>query len=148
MQPKAKIMARTWHNAAQLTALRYTCGYCNVLVGPDRGFASQQQGRNQTYIYICSHCSQPTFLDEAGRQFPGVKFGNNVTHLPQQVMQLYDEARGAMSSQAYTPAVLSLPKDSDERSGFAGSKGWRIFRKLCAISRGQGIQSRRTESTG
>jgi len=103
-------MARTWHNAAQLTALRYTCGYCNVLVGPDRGFASQQQGRNQTYIYICSHCSQPTFLDEAGRQFPGVKFGNNVTHLPQQVMQLYDEARGAMSSQAYTPAVLACRK--------------------------------------
>jgi hypothetical protein len=106
-------MARTWTNALQLTSKRYVCSYCNSVVGPDKGIASSehQGGRTvQTFVYLCSHCGQPTYFDEAGRQFPGVKFGNDVKHLPQPIGQLYDEARGAMSSQGYTPAVLACRK--------------------------------------
>jgi len=71
------------------------------------GFSSQAGGRR---IHLCSHCDQPTYFDERERQFPGVRFGNNVKHLPQQIDQLYGEARSAISSQAYTPAVLACRK--------------------------------------
>ena len=102
-------MARTWHNQLTLGSRRYVCGYCSSVVGPDKGTFSQE-GNVQTFIYYCSHCGQPTYFDQDSRQFPGVKFGNPVGHLPVGIEKLYDEARGAMSAQAYTPAVLACRK--------------------------------------
>jgi hypothetical protein len=102
-------MAREWHGEMVLGSKRYVCGYCSSVVGPDKGTYSQEGGV-QTLIYFCSHCGQPTYFDEGGRQFPGVKFGNDVAHLPKGIEQIYGEARGAMSSQAYTPAVLACRK--------------------------------------
>lgn len=89
---------------------RYVCGYCGLVVGPDKGTFSQEQNSPQTYVYFCSHCGQPTYFDENGSQYPGVKFGNDVRHLPKGVDQLYGEARQAMSARAYTPAVLACRK--------------------------------------
>jgi hypothetical protein len=102
-------MARKWHGEIVLNSRRYTCGYCGAVVGPDKGIFSQE-GNYQTFIYFCSHCGQPSYFDEKGNQFPGAKIGGNVAHLPRDIEQLYDEARGAMSSQAYTPAVLACRK--------------------------------------
>jgi uncharacterized protein DUF4145 len=102
-------MARKWHGELVMGSKRYVCGYCGSVVGPDKGTFSQE-GNVQTFIFFCSHCGQPTFFDEKGGQFPGVRFGNDVTHLPKEIEQLYSEARGAMSSQAHTPAVLACRK--------------------------------------
>lgn len=118
-------MGRIWQNAIDLQAKEYVCGYCGKHVGPNKGTFSQDPGRPvQSQIYFCSFCGQPTYFDYDGKQFPGVKFGNVVQHLPKGLEQLYDEhrtsvapirsgrwrARGAMSSQAYTPAVLACRK--------------------------------------
>jgi hypothetical protein len=102
-------MARKWHGEIVMGSKRYVCGYCGSVAGPDKGTFSQE-GNVQTFIYFCSHCGQPTYFDEKGQQFPGVKFGNHVAHLPKEIEQLYGEARAAMSSQAYTPAVLACRK--------------------------------------
>lgn len=102
-------MARKWNGEMTIQARAYVCGYCGLTVGPDKGIFSQE-GNSQTYIFFCSHCSQPTYFDQNGRQYPGVKFGNDVQHLPRDIEQLYGEGRGAMSSQAYTPAVLACRK--------------------------------------
>ncbi len=103
-------MARTWHGEMPLQARRYVCGYCSSVVGPDKAIFSEEPNHRQTFIYFCSHCGQPTYFDEREEQFPGVKFGNDVMHLPREIEQLYGEARGAMSAKAYTPAVLACRK--------------------------------------
>jgi hypothetical protein len=100
----------SWQSELPIGEKVYVCAYCCAKVGPDRGFATSRHPRRQAFIYCCSNCGQPTYFDDQGRQFPGVKFGEPVDHLPQDVAQLYDEARGAMSSQAYTPAVLACRK--------------------------------------
>jgi hypothetical protein len=100
---------RKWQNEIVIPPKRYVCGYCSLTVGPDKGTYGTENNV-QTFLYFCSHCGQPTYFDEQQRQFPGVKFGNNVSHLPKEIEQLYGEARGAMSAQAYTPAVLACRK--------------------------------------
>jgi DNA-directed RNA polymerase subunit RPC12/RpoP len=101
-----------WQGEILVAPRIYKCGYCSATVGPDKGtFAVPDvNSGNQIYLYFCSSCGQPTYFDLSGKQFPGVKFGNRVNHLPKDIEQLYDEARGAMSSQAYTPAVLACRK--------------------------------------
>ena len=104
-------MARTWQNELQIPPSRYVCGYCGLTVGPNRGFTGTDHDKAlQLFIYDCSNCGQPTYFDGKGQQFPGVKFGNVVSHLPGEIEQLYGEARGAMSAQAFTPAVLACRK--------------------------------------
>lgn len=99
-----------WQGASVIVSKRYVCGYCRLVVGPDKGISDQISNVAIRYVYFCSHCGQPTYFNEGGLQFPGVRFGNDVAHLPQSIEQLYGEARGAMSSQAYTPAVLACRK--------------------------------------
>jgi Domain of unknown function (DUF4145) len=103
----AEIQWQTPHN---IRSKIYVCGYCSATVGPDKGNQTVTHPRIQVFYYFCSNCGQPTYFDDQGRQFPGVKFGNPVKHLPNDIERLYDEARSAMSSQAYTPAVLACRK--------------------------------------
>jgi hypothetical protein len=57
-------------------------------------------------IYVCSHCDRPTYFDPYGAPLPGVSFGESVTHLPQNIEALYNEARRCTSAAAYTASVL------------------------------------------
>jgi hypothetical protein len=99
-----------WMNELKIQGRVYVCAYCSAKVGPDKGLATSSHPRKQLFLYFCSFCGQPTYFDENGRQFPGVRFGEPVSHLPTDIAQLYDEARGALSAQAYTPAVLACRK--------------------------------------
>jgi hypothetical protein len=103
----------TWIGQSQVVPKVYVCGYCGATVGPDKGVSATPNAHQpgvQIYTYFCSNCGQPTYFDLDRKQYPGIKFGNPVSHLPKGIEQLYDEARGAMSSQAYTPAVLACRK--------------------------------------
>lgn len=62
------------------------------------------------YIYICHHCSRPTYFGEAGEQIPGAVYGSKVKHVPQEVDNLYDEARNCTACNAYTGSVLCSRK--------------------------------------
>jgi hypothetical protein len=99
-----------WMNQLPVTPRKYVCGYCTSTVGPDKGLATSNHPVRQLFLYICSNCAQPTFFDVDDKQFPGVKYGGDVKHLPVEVGTLYDEARSCMSSLAYTPAVLACRK--------------------------------------
>jgi hypothetical protein len=101
---------RTWQSATLITEKIYVCGYCEATVGPDKGTYTTTFPRVTEFLYFCSNCGKPTYFDAEENQYPGVKFGNPVLHLPKGIEQLYDEARSATSSQAYTPAVLACRK--------------------------------------
>lgn len=96
-----------WQRIEQIRAKQFGCGYCGFSVANDRGYYTSK-GNNR--IYICPNCEKPTYFDEYDKQTPGVAFGNEVTHLPQPVEQLYREARSCCSISAYTSAVLACRK--------------------------------------
>jgi len=64
---------------------------------------------SQWHIYVCPNCDKPTFFDH-DRQFPGVAPGNEVGHLPDDLKQLYREARNCCSVSAFTASVLASRK--------------------------------------
>ncbi len=97
-----------WSNLAGLAGRQYKCGHCHVTVGPSHGYLTN--AAPPLGIYICPNCNRPTFIDEHGKQFPGVPSGEPVQHLPADVAALYEEARVCTSAGAHTAAVLALRK--------------------------------------
>jgi hypothetical protein len=101
-----------WRGAENLTAKSYTCGFCGKVVGPDQGFSAEANPDNEYIshrIYICSYCGRPTYFD-GYQQTPGAPFGNDVTSVPPDVHELYQEARRCMTVNAFTGAVLLCRK--------------------------------------
>lgn len=97
-----------WQHQTSIEPRSFACGYCGFRVGPDQGFRPEQGVANR--IYVCSYCSQPTYFDAQGFQYPGVRFGENIDHLDRDVDSLYNEARDCMSVSAYTAAILTCRK--------------------------------------
>ncbi|WP_187443665.1 DUF4145 domain-containing protein [Rossellomorea aquimaris] len=104
------------HSISNVTKESYVCGYCGTNAGPSKGFTCIQQlgtGSKKTTgnIYICPACNKPTFIDSNKKeQYPGPVLGEEVSHLPDGISELYNEARACISVNAYTSAVLSCRK--------------------------------------
>ncbi len=96
-----------WHGESQIQSRKFCCGFCGNVVATDRGFFEKN---GQSRIYPCPHCDNPSFFDDIGNQCPGIAPGNGVAHLPEVLNTLYNEARRAVSVNAYTAAVLACRK--------------------------------------
>lgn len=102
-----------WQNQQDLPSRGYTCGYCNHPLASAKGWVGkgEQNVNLNAFVFICHHCTGPTFIDHNGNQWPGVVFGNIVNDIPEKtVSDLYDEARRATVAGAYTAAVLCCRK--------------------------------------
>jgi hypothetical protein len=98
-----------WHGTASLDSKGYVCGYCGERVASSTGyFDTSLRGT----ILICPHCTGPTiFMDtQEKRVIPGSLYGDTVEHVPESVSGLYDEARRALSVDAFTSSVLASRK--------------------------------------
>lgn len=122
-----------WAEQASIEAFSYVCGYCGHEVGPDRGYRTRQGSPPIHRIYICTFCRRPTYIEPDGAQFPGVPYGSEVEHLPEGVQKVFDEARRAMSVNAFTIAVMACRKvlmnvavaeGADEDLNFAKYVDW------------------------
>jgi hypothetical protein len=99
-----------WHNAGGMPSHKYICGFCGYTVASSSGYStSDSTNGHQGWIYLCPHCSQPSFV-HGSRQIPGVAPGNSVGSLPADIAALYNEARRAVSVHAFTAAVLACRK--------------------------------------
>lgn len=99
-----------WQNLGHIGPRQYQCGHCGSKVGPDRGWYSVEQGgATDEVIYVCSYCGRPTYFDGTV-QVPGVAYGNEVGHVPDDTSALYDEARRCFSVSAFTSAVMACRK--------------------------------------
>ena len=115
MNPEIKIL---WHNIQEIPSRAYTCGYCGRPLASDRGFvgelATGVRGERLTgsvAVYVCHHCTCPTFFDSDGEQTPGVCYGSAIHDIDDAtVKSLYDEARRATSANCSTAAVLCCRK--------------------------------------
>jgi Domain of unknown function (DUF4145) len=105
-----------WQNSAEsVTQYSYKCGYCGAQVGPSKRYTcisgKSTAPIREGSIYICPNCNKPTFINIKGKeQVPGPIVGENIEFLPEDVEQLYDEARKCISVNAYTASVLACRK--------------------------------------
>ncbi len=95
-----------WQKITTLESRDYQCGYCGNVVASEKGYdATGSLNRMSARIYVCPHCARPTFFN-GSRQDPDVAPGNDVHHVPDDVYDLYREARNCVSVGAYTASVL------------------------------------------
>jgi DNA-directed RNA polymerase subunit RPC12/RpoP len=103
-----------WNGKNGLPSLAYKCGYCGNKVSSVNGYKAglhhDGSGQQIAAIYICPHCGGPTFRDTDGNHLPGVPFGSSVSHVPEELEKIYDEARRCTSNSSFTAAVLLARK--------------------------------------
>ena len=100
-----------WQQIQSIGTKQFRCGYCGFNVANDKGYYySSRSHTTQKKVYVCPNCNSATFFDEGGKQFPGVSPGNEVTHLPHDLAELYREARNCCSVSAFTASVLASRK--------------------------------------
>lgn len=102
-----------WQGVGNAVSRKYICGYCGNPLASQKGWLGIYQPNSalRAYIYICHHCTGPTFFDHESKQTPGVVFGNPVNDIPDaSVSTLYDEARKATGAGSHTAAVLCCRK--------------------------------------
>jgi hypothetical protein len=103
-----------WLGRQSITPLSYQCGYCSNIVASVIGYRvghhPDGSGGQVAGLYICPSCGGPTFKDIEGNQHPDVAFGTSVKSVPENVENLYNEARKCTSINAYTAAVMLCRK--------------------------------------
>lgn len=107
--------ANFWETKTMNSA-SFVCGYCGERVNSDQGMrlgylrAGSLYHPRETGVYICTSCNLPTFIGDTKEgdriQVPGINFGDPVTNLPENVNDIYEEARSSFSVEAYTGVIL------------------------------------------
>lgn len=99
-----------WWQTQDLAECAWTCGYCGCKVGGNQGYQNESEDK---VIYICPRCSNPTaFIEDEGTllQIPQPAIGNEISKLPSDISDLYNEIRRCVQYTAYTSAILSMRK--------------------------------------
>jgi hypothetical protein len=110
--------AEAWPNMQEVVPKSYRCGYCGDKVSSNRGIAylrtgagGARHGTGVPAILICPSCQGPSFAyPNTGELFPGEPVGAEVRHVPTAVGSLYDEARGCITGNYHTAAILLCRK--------------------------------------
>lgn len=103
-----------WRSQVKMSA-SYTCGYCGLRVNSEKGLNIDDSTRWEHYldnnygVYICTNCKLPTFI-YGDIQVPGNEFGNSVSNVPEEVNNVYEEARKSFSVGAYSGVILLARK--------------------------------------
>jgi len=96
-----------WNSSKTITSKAYKCPYCDNKIASNVGF----EGGGANRIYLCPHCSKPTYYDGGKDKFtPGISFGEYVSDLPEDINSIYTEARSCMTVSAHTAAVMLCRK--------------------------------------
>jgi hypothetical protein len=97
-----------WHNTEAIDNFNFVCGYCGKTSAPSKYYRENKIGAK---IVICPNCTNPTYIDESKKQFPQIRFGNEIQGITKKdVASLYKEARDCTSIGAYTAAVMVCRK--------------------------------------
>lgn len=96
---------------------RFRCGHCGADAGVVSALSGQlvrradgATGARWAVILFCPVCSQPTYRDGDGKQFPAPRIGTELKNLPGGIAGLYREARDCSAIGAYTACVMVCRK--------------------------------------
>lgn len=94
----------------------FTCSFCGSKVTSDIGLPLVRNGSNgeklytpASGVYICNNCYTPTFVSD-NFQYPAPRIGKDLNNIPQNINNLYEEARRCYSADAYTGVILLCRK--------------------------------------
>lgn len=116
---KDEKLSGSWSSLYAVSGFSFVCGHCGANAGPSLGYKCSYTFKNSSRtsgnIYICPTCNKPTFfinktMSSSEEQFPGLMYGNNIDFLPEEILELYNEARNCVSVNAFTASVLSCRK--------------------------------------
>ena len=96
-----------WKGVDRIARRSYTCGHCGNDVGPDQAYSDPSDEIRR--IFVCPACDCPTYF-AVGIQIPGAPYGNDVGGVPEDVYNLYQQARQCMSVSSHTSVVLTCRK--------------------------------------
>ncbi len=87
--------------------LSYRCGWCDDRVSSEVGASAYEvaTGHAVGLLRMCPGCGHPTYISDDG-QTPGTPYGEAVSHLPEQLVELYTEARACLAVGAHHAAVM------------------------------------------
>lgn len=94
----------TWRGLERTVSHKFTCGHCSSVVSTEHGYLFG----SMPLIRVCPGCKQPTFFLKHKEQIPSPLPARSIQKMPDNIGRLYQEARIAISSRAYTGAVLVL----------------------------------------
>lgn len=114
--------SKKWSSEILATRV-YECGYCGCRVSSYEGMELTGGGDEMSAcIYMCNNCHLPTlfydgrlydglpFAEDVYAQIPGVRYWEQIKHLPEEVGKIYEEARDSFSVGAYTAVMLLCRK--------------------------------------
>jgi len=104
-----------WGNLLDIGRQTYTCSYCSSITAPSNGYCTTRDGgQRQGFIFICPNCNRPTYIYTESNDHlfisPQAMMGATIEGLPDDIDQLYNEARQSTGVGAYTSAVLTCRK--------------------------------------
>ena len=104
----------SWLGTDDIANIRYVCGFCGTLTGPQKGYRTIMVSKRQGFVLICTYCNRPTFVDflhgKIASTIPSARMGRSINGLPPDVEAVYEEARLCTSAGAYTAAVMLCRK--------------------------------------
>lgn len=107
------LAANGWYKVADVQTHSFKCGFCDRDVASNKGWDLRQNrdgsGNQVGMLRICPRCCGPNFFVDRFRS-PRPSLGRTVDHLPEEISQLYEEARTCTSMNADTAAVLACRK--------------------------------------
>ncbi|MBT3313197.1 MAG: DUF4145 domain-containing protein [Anaerolineae bacterium] len=112
MNSSENVLTGQWSSKQSLPKKLFTCGHCGHKSGSEHGYLLHAKGKSHikiAFIYICGGCNQPSYFGD-GQQVPAPILGNRVDGLPEELNNLYSEARQCTSIGAYTACVLACRK--------------------------------------
>ena len=97
----------------------FTCGYCGSTIGPNKGIGitaahyinSKRVDSIVGYLYECPVCHNPSFYHlKSETVVPGAKPGREVSNLPDDIANLYNECRICHANGCFTAAEMVARK--------------------------------------
>jgi len=100
-----------WYSLQTIRNKSFICGYCSDKVSSNQGYPLNRRSSGHSSIqqiggiYICPNCLGPTFFPPSGARYPVPALGTPVSHVPNELNALYEEARRCTSQSCFTAAV-------------------------------------------
>ena len=105
-----------WESPQILKARAYSCAYCGTVVSSEKGYVFGLGVANSVReakggVYICPLCNHATIISNyPAIQIPGVSSVPPLRHLPDNIKEIYNEARTCISQECYTSTAMICRK--------------------------------------